>query len=488
MLDKFLNDITMYKLVLYYLISLVAIAVILSFTGILSFNPLGLLFSAGFLVLVCYAVNWTFARTFAVTANAESVYISALILALIITPAKTLSDLPFLFWAGVWAMAGKFIFALNGKHLFNPVAISVFLTSVFLGQSASWWIGTGPMLIPVLLGGILLIRKTDRTDMVLGFLLSAFLTIVVLSWNSGPPLSTLLTKTVLATPLLFFAFVMLTEPLTTPPTKNLQLTYGVLVGILFAPQLHIGPVYSTPELALLLGNIFSYSVSFRKRLFLKLKEKLPLGPDVYDFVFTQNKSFTYRPGQFLEWTLAHQNIDSRGNRRYFTLASSPTEPELRIGVKFNQPASSFKKSLLSLTPGAAISAANLAGDFTLPSDPNIKLVFIAGGIGITPFRSMIRYLLDTNQKRDIILLYRAKEEGDFVYKNVFEEAQNRLEMKIYYSVGRFTAERIAELVPDIQVRTFYLSGPRKMIKDFEKTLADLGVRQERIRTDFFPGF
>src|SRR5437660_9795188 len=119
-LDNWLNRITMYRLVLYYLIVLLAAAFALSFAHVLNSDPIGLLFSVGFLLAVCGITNWIFARAFSAITNAESAYISALILALIINPVQTPHDLWFLGWAGVWAMASKYIFAIRRKHLFNP--------------------------------------------------------------------------------------------------------------------------------------------------------------------------------------------------------------------------------------------------------------------------------------------------------------------------------------------------------------------------------
>ena len=119
---------------------------------------------------------------------------------------------------------------------------------------------------------------------------------------------------------------------------------------------------------------------------LRLKEKVQLAPDIYDFIFVPTRKFAFAPGQYMEWTLGHDEPDSRGNRRYFTLASSPTENTLRLGVKFYQQSSSFKSALLAMDQQSEIVAAQVAGDFVLPDDPRQKCVFIAGGIGITPFR------------------------------------------------------------------------------------------------------
>ena len=88
----------------------------------------------------------------------------------------------------------------------------------------------------------------------------------------------------------------------------------------------------------------------------KLKQKEKIGTDMLDFVFMDDAPPRFRPGQYMEWTLAHKKSDSRGNRRYFTIASAPTETDLRLGVKFYDPPSSFKKNLLVMDPGDEISS------------------------------------------------------------------------------------------------------------------------------------
>ncbi len=145
-IDYILDRVTMYRLVLYYLIGLLGVAVIFSFTHVLAYDPYALLFSTAFLLAACALTNVIFSRTFIVPANTESVYITALILALIITPIQGYGDLWFLFWAAVLAMGSKYIVAIWGKHLFNPAAFAVALTYFTINQSASWWVGTGQML------------------------------------------------------------------------------------------------------------------------------------------------------------------------------------------------------------------------------------------------------------------------------------------------------------------------------------------------------
>lgn len=494
-IDKILNGITMYRLILYYLIFLFAVAVIFGFLKILPYGSIELIISALVILSTCWITNIIFARVFNAQANIESMYITALILVLIITPLSSFNDLPyslFLIWASVWAMASKYIFAIRKKHIFNPAAFAVALTAFTIDQSASWWISALPMTPFVLAGGCVIIRKIRRFDLAISFLVVATATILGLNYLKGADLLAVTEKTLLYSPIFFFVFVMITEPLTTPPTKILRICYGASVGFLFAPLIHIGTIYSTPELALVAGNIFSYLISPKGKFVLKLKEKLQIAPDIYDFLFKADREFAFNPGQYMEWTLGHKHPDNRGNRRYFTIASTPAEKEVRLGVKFYPNASSFKKSLASMHIGGEITASQLAGEFVLPRDKKQKLIFIAGGIGITPFRSMIKYLLDNDEKRPIVLFYSNKTASDIVYKDVFDEAHKRFGIKTVYTLedkeGFLTAQKIIKEAPDYKEGIFYISGPHSMVSAFEKTLKNIGIPGRHIKTDFFPGF
>jgi len=280
-IDAWLNTITMYRLAVYYLIALLAVATALSFARILSFDPFALLFSAGFLVAVCWSSNALQARVFRIPANVESSFITALILALILSLITGYADLPSLAWMGILAMASKYLLAPFGKHIFNPFGISVVVIGLALDRTAGWWIGDAPMLPVVLIGGFLIVRKMQRWGLALSFFVATLLTTFAFSLVAREPLITAVVDLVTQTPALFFALIILTEPLTMPPTWPLQLVYGALAGILFSPQMHIGTFYSsTPEVALLVGNAFSYLVSPRQRLMLLLKDKIHLGADM----------------------------------------------------------------------------------------------------------------------------------------------------------------------------------------------------------------
>ena len=499
-IDKFLNKITMYKLVLYYLMILWGIAFTFSIFGWLHFSPIHMLISLGILFVSSWITNKVFAYVFHVPANVESIYITVFILALVISPALNTLGYLFLMWAGILAMASKYIFAIKHKHIFNPAAFSLVVTAFFLNQAANWWIGTIIMFPFVLAGGLMIVRKIKRSDLTISYFLVALVTILSLSFLRGGNLFITLSKALFYSPLFFFTFIMITEPLTTPPSRFLRILYGGLVGFLFAPGVHIASLYFSPELALIFGNMFSYLISPKKRLTLKLKEAIQVTPDTAEFVFKPDSPIHFRPGQYLEWTLACKENDSRGNRRYFTIASSPTEKDLRIGIKFYPNPSTFKKSLAYMKNTDTIIASQLSGDFVLPKNKRKKLVLIAGGIGITPFRSMIKYLIDKKETRDIVLFYSNKKESDIVYKDIFDEAKEKINLKVVYTLtdkeetnwaghtGFVDTNMIKEEVSDYLDRTFYVSGPPSMVSGISKTIKNLGVKNHKIKTDYFPGF
>jgi ferredoxin-NADP reductase/Na+-translocating ferredoxin:NAD+ oxidoreductase RnfD subunit len=504
-IDEFLNKITTYRFTLYYLIFLIGVAVLLSFFSILVYSPLDILINSFAAVIACFIANYIFAKFLKAATNIESVFITALILVLII-PVKFPANLMFLIGASAVAMAAKYLLTVEKRHLFNPAAVSVAAISFLSAEhSATWWVGTPVMLPFVLIGGLLLLRKIQRERQVYYFLIayllltgiSAFINMgsfgsILQTWQYG----------ILHSALFFFMFVMLTEPLTSPTTKKLQGYYGIVVAILYSStQLRLFGIIFTPEIALCIGNVFSYIANPNYRLLTPMLWKKQLSRDTLEFAFSKTPDFKFIPGQYMEWTLPHQNADSRGNRRYFSISSSPTENEIAIVVKFYNPSSSYKKTLFNLQNSNKITAAQVAGDFTLPKDFKTPLVFVAGGVGIAPFRSMIQYIIDKNLSTDIILLYTNRTKEDILFSDIFERAKLQGIKTIYNltdlssvppdwqgTTGYITNDLIKKEIPDYQKRAYYLSGPQLMVQRFEQTLLDAGVRKSKIKTDFFPGY
>lgn len=466
---------------LYYLIFLVIWAIVLSYLNFLNFNFLDISLETIYLLVVCWLVNKLFSKFFKVSINPESSLISALILSLIIGPGRVGTNFLLLTLAAVFAMASKYLIIWKSKHIFNPAAFGAVAAAIVLGQGASWWVGTAVMLPAVFFGGLLVLKKLRRYELV-GTFLFVYL---IFSLSNIPNL-------IISSPIIFFSLVMLVEPLTSPTIKSLQIVYAlVVIGANFLYQRFLPNVYYTLELSLLTGNIFAFIFSGNFRQVLKLKDKKQLTSNVIAFVFEPWKKLNFRAGQFLEWTFSHPNPDSRGIRRYFTIASSPTEDFIMLASKFYEKPSTFKTNLKKMRRGGEIIVSNLDGEFTLPEDLSKKLVFIAGGIGITPFRSMVKFLIDTSEQMDIVLLFSNKTSEDIVFKDIFDSAKDLGVRTVYINtdkMGLIDEAMIKKEVSDWKERIFYISGPESLVLAFEKILSKMGVLKRQVKTDYFPGY
>lgn len=205
---------------------------------------------------------------------------------------------------------------------------------------------------------------------------------------------------------------------------------------------------------------------------------------------------SYLAGQYIEMYLPHTNPDDRGEKRWFTLSSSPTEELLAITTKHaGDPVSSFKQHLFALKPGNSLTLSEPMGDFVLPKDTSIPLVFVVGGIGVTPVRSMVKWLLDNHQQRDITLIYGVKNSSEIAFTEVFETYGLTPEVIVSEPddgwqgpTGHITTEHILE-VSDNDPRTLiYVSGPEPLTEKLEANLKAAGVSPDRLVLDFFPGY
>jgi ferredoxin-NADP reductase len=498
-IDATLNKITMYRLVVYVLSGYIGLSIVLSFLGKLPFSPTSLVASLFLILSAAYVADRSFGRLFNVPTNMESSLITALILFLIIHPATSAGSALALLLAGAVSSASKFILAWRGKHIFNPAAFAAALVSVAGLQATTWWIGSSIFWPFTLILGLAIVRKIRRVPLFLTFIAVSIATQYILLLHGQQPLGEGMKHALTASPLIFLSTIMLTEPATMPPRRGLQMIFGTLVAVLYVTGWTIGPLTIYPEVALLIGNIFAWLVSPKFRVRLVLKEIQQLSEHVHNYVFQPEHRFKFLPGQYMEWTLAGVPYDARGNRRTFTIASSPTEDTVQLGLKFYDPASTYKATFDSLEPGSIVFASQLAGNFTLKGNEQKKLVFIAGGIGITPFRSMIKYVTDTNAQVDITLLYVVSDPHEFAYSAEFKDAA-RVGVKTIPIVtnpkfitdgtvnAKLTPDLIRQLIPDHSERIFYISGPNAMVDACKQYLHQLGIRRTRIRTDHFSGY
>lgn len=238
-----------------------------------------------------------------------------------------------------------------------------------------------------------------------------------------------------------------------------------------------------------------------QKLELELVEKKAEAGDVKSFRFAPGDySFSYKAGQHITMTLDIENCDERGNARKFTLSSSPTESFLQVSTRISQ--SSFKRTLNSLPVGTKVSLAGPSGVFTLPEGNSAPVVMLAGGIGITPFRSMIKFATDKQLPLKITLLYsnRLPETIAFGEELAGMERKNP-NLKVINTVtdsapgsawagetSRVDAGMIKKYVADLGNPIFYVCGPPAMVAAMEDILSGLGIPEERVKSEEFTGY
>jgi len=220
--------------------------------------------------------------------------------------------------------------------------------------------------------------------------------------------------------------------------------------------------------------------------------------NIISFWFRPERQPDFNAGQFIEMHLPHPKPDDRGQNRWFTLSSSPTDlPLVSITTKFAAGRSStFKSALRELKPGDNVEISDPMGDFVLPKDKGIPLVFVAGGIGITPFHSIVKFLHDENEKRDIQFVYALRDKSE----QVFDKLLSSYPLKQYsvvfqeghldqsHETGNLSAKRILKLTGKVGDKLIYISGPEVMVEAFYKDLQSLGVPKSQLVGDYFPNY
>ncbi len=216
-----------------------------------------------------------------------------------------------------------------------------------------------------------------------------------------------------------------------------------------------------------------------------------LATNIKTFWFKPPHKVHYLAGQYTQLTLPHDNPDERGDKHWFTLSSSPSENMLSISTKFSNPGSSFKQTLRALKSGSKVHLADPMGDFVLPKDASIPLIFVGGGMGVTPMRSMIKWLTDTKGKYYITLLYVAANPQELIFLPLFKSYCQQVITLTRQEDGdkaTLTAAKIMELTKPAKEARIYLSGPEPMIEAQVDQFAKTSINKDQLVTDYFPGY
>lgn len=219
--------------------------------------------------------------------------------------------------------------------------------------------------------------------------------------------------------------------------------------------------------------------------------------NIRTFWFKPERPMDYTAGQYTELTLKHDNPDDRGVKRWYTLSSPPGHELVSITTKYagDDKTSTFKKALFHLAPGTEVNLAEAMGDFVMPKDASIPLIFVAGGIGLTPFHSMFESMAEHTEHRDIRFIYGVHTEDEIIFQDTFARAGIHATIVVGEPSdawggerGRLTAEMIIGLSQPADNALIYMSGPEPMIESLEKDMQAQGVDKRQLVTDFFPGY
>jgi glycine betaine catabolism B len=230
------------------------------------------------------------------------------------------------------------------------------------------------------------------------------------------------------------------------------------------------------------------------------KEKLE-GTDIMTFKLSRGK-LDYAAGQFAYFKLDGVSGDPKGPIRHFSIASSPTEQDLMmISTRIRD--TPYKQKLASLETGTKILAWGPQGEFVLHDDYSKPAVFLSGGIGVTPFRSMVKYATDKRLPIKIVMFDSNRNEANILYKDEFEKwAQENKNFAAVYALtdeipdswsgerGRIDRSMIERHLEKSELGNsiFYICGPPGMLKAMQKLLQEMQVPREKIKVEEFTGY
>jgi ferredoxin-NADP reductase len=224
-------------------------------------------------------------------------------------------------------------------------------------------------------------------------------------------------------------------------------------------------------------------------------------PEIKTFrLDARGRDVRYEAGQYFYVFI---KVGEEEAEHHFTISSSPTETEKAGYLEFTKriTASDYSQALDRMKPGDWARLQGPEGSFMLPRK-KANLAFLSGGIGITPLRSMLRYIADKGLEHDIVLIYGNRNWEDIAFRDELEQiAGMHHNIRVEHVLsegdfppgrtgrkGRITKDIVAEVVPDYKERTFYLSGPLKMVLSLEEQLAEISIPKKQIKRDYFPGY
>lgn len=232
----------------------------------------------------------------------------------------------------------------------------------------------------------------------------------------------------------------------------------------------------------------------------KLVKKEEIANGTMAFYFEKPEGFEFRAGQFADYTLINPSeTDEEGNTRGFSLITAPYEESIGAATRMRDTA--FKRVLKDLPIGTEVKLDAPYGDFTLHKTETTPAVFLIGGIGVTPVRSMIAQATHDKTAHKIMLIHSSRTPADMPFMADFEQFAQENPNFTYIPAtsdsapekwqgerGRVDEVMIKKHVSDLSAPVYYLSGPEGMVKAMRQLLVSLDVNEDNIRTEEFAGY
>ena len=211
------------------------------------------------------------------------------------------------------------------------------------------------------------------------------------------------------------------------------------------------------------------------------------------FVFEfGSQEFSFRPGQFVDLTLDNPKYqDDKGKTRAFSIASSPLDNYLMTATRLTD--SAMKKSLAELELASLVHVDGPLGSFRLHSDKSVPAVMLTGGIGITPFRSIIKDATENNSEQKLLLIYSNRAPEDAIFVSDLEEWQSyntnfNFVTRGTKDDGHIDEKFLKKHIKNLAAPIYYVAGPPGMVAGTTQLLIEIGVNEDNIKFEEFAGY
>jgi len=234
---------------------------------------------------------------------------------------------------------------------------------------------------------------------------------------------------------------------------------------------------------------------------IKLIDRQEVATHTWRFTFSKPDNFIFKPGQYAGFTLINPTAtDALGNTRRFSLLSTPEDAHLAIAIRILPEASAFKKVLHALPIGSELKLAGPTGVFTLHEDISTPAVLLAGGIGITPFYSMIRHVTAQQSPQTIHLFYGNASQNDAAFlAELMQLQQKNSHFKCIPTIdkadtdwqgetGFISHTMLKKYINNLDEPIYYICGSPKMVTALQELLVEMGIDEARIKVEDFPGY